>query len=256
MEPHTTKQKRFQILILALVTFILLIACLSVFFAQRNERVGNVDLINKTDFGNDQIIDHQDFERVQAELRKILTEHYATPASETIVASIRNSSYIEENYQGSSENGASINFLMDVENNRVTYRVFIIHDSVAPYAISLNCVTAAESKYPDSFCIGTSGNSSIDANAAQLFPYRKIKDGQQTYLATHPSRSSQVILGIEAHCDDDTAKQAAKDDFSTVLQEHGINTDFVDFSYDDNVCKAFEDQGGGGHEHLHDGHYH
>jgi len=57
---------------------------------------------------------------------------------------------------------------------------------------------------------------------------------------------------VDANCDDETAKNAAVEDFKKIITERGMNTDGVVFSFDESNCKAYEDHGGGGHgDHNH-----
>ena len=61
-----------------------------------------------------------------------------------------------------------------------------------------------------------------------------------------------AMLAVDANCDDETAKNAAVEDFKKIISERGMNTDGVVFSFDESYCKAYEDHGGGGHgDHNH-----
>jgi hypothetical protein len=247
MNEEAIIKKRIKVFVLIFVAFVLVIVGLSLAIPKLTDENYKIDIVNKQEIKKDSVVDEKDFKRVQKELRRVLQEYYNTPENEAIEASVRESSYKETNYSGKSDSQTEIEFLMDVENNKATYWVYIIHDSNAPYAISLNCANVKESKYPDTFCIGTNDNSSIDANLEDLFPYRKIENGKQIYKATHPTHSTGILLAVDANCDDETAKNAAVEDFKKIITERGMNTDGVVFSFDESNCKAYEDHGGGGH---------
>lgn len=241
MDEFEVIRKRKIVLFLGSIVFIVFIIAISMLISKLSETDYKVSIVNASSSRKDRIISNDDFDRLKAEVRRVMTNNYGIDSDEQVEVSIRESSYTEERLDGASEEFTTIKFLADVENTKSTYWVWLVHNSTSPIDISLNCASASESKYPDTFCIGTSGNSSIDANFKDLFPFVGVNnDGSRAYTFLHKEHQQFIELGVDAMCDDNEAIDRAKADLEKEFKKRGIKMDNYPINIDKGTCKAYE----------------
>ena len=251
MNDSDITSRRTKLLIFGIVTFVLVVVAGSIavnFFANMSH--ANVDIVNSANPNG--VIDTNDYNRVKAEIRDLARAHYGLEDGEKINATIRESTYEEIG----DENSKRISFLIDVENTKVTYRVWLDHINKDSYgSIALSCVAPKEAKYPESFCIGTDGHSSIDVTMEGDLPYRKMDDdGEVLYKVDHPAYEPKLILELYTKCDDKTTQEKYTKEIKEWITAYGIDAEQVSFEFDETACLVYEDNmnnahGGHGHNH-------
>ena len=232
-------RQRAIILVLGFICFTFIIVALSFiigFFASDDPKVdiSNEKTVQKSE---DTSINGHDYSMIKRQLRTLLTQSYNLDKNEEINAVIRESTYEEYG----QENNKTISFMLDVENIKVTYNVWMVQNASEPSEVSISCTSAKDAKYPETFCIGTEGHSSIDTNLASELPYRKIVDGEEKYNVRHEVYDPKLILSVFAKCDDEAAKEAAKKEVKEWIATFGLDPEQVPMEYKKEACKMYED---------------
>ena len=232
-------RQRTIILIVGFICFAFVIVALSFiigYFTSDDPKVAisNEKTVQKSE---DTSINGQDYSMIKKQLRTLLSQRYNLDENEEINAVIRESTYEEYG----EENNKTISFTIDVENVKVTYNVWMVQNAKEPSEVSISCTSAKDAKYPETFCIGTEGHSSIDTNLASELPYRKIVDGEEVYNVRHEVYDPKLILSVFAKCDDDAAKESAKEDVKKWISTFKLDPEQVPIEYKKEACKIYED---------------
>lgn len=232
-------RQRAIILVLGFICFASIIVALSFiigFFTSDDPKVdiSNEKTVQKSE---DTSINGHDYSMIKHQLRTLLTQSYNLDKNEEINAVIRESTYEEYG----QENNKTISFMLDVENVKVTYNVWMVQNASEPSEVSISCTSAKDAKYPETFCIGTEGHSSIDTNLASELPYRKIVGGEEKYNVRHEVYDPKLILSVFAKCDDEAAKEAAKKEVKEWIATFGLDPEQVPMEYKKEACKMYED---------------
>ncbi len=232
-------RQRAIVLILGFVCFVFAIIALSLIIGQLTKDDPQVAIANENAIKKSEIssIDDHDYSMIKNQLRAILTQYYNFDENEEINAIIRESTY-EEQGEG---NKKTISFTLDVESVKVSYNVWMIQNSKEASEVTISCTSAKDAKYPETFCIGSEGHSSIDTNMASELPYRKIVDGEEIYNVRHEAYDPKLILSVFAKCDDEAAKASAKEDLMEWISTFGLNPEQVPIEYKNEACKMYED---------------
>ena len=175
------------------------------------------------------------------------------PDDEEINIAFREGSYKEYKINGTSESSTQIEVLIDVENTKMTYLASITHGVNNFYGVGLSCTKSDVAKWPETFCVGTNFHSSIDANIANLLPYREIENNELKYTIKHVNNQAKLEVGVEARCNDKKAEDEAIEKAKSLLTKYGISKDQIPVQVDHGVCKAYEDyvdSNGHGNQHL------
>ena len=232
-------RQRTIILIVGFICFAFVIVALSFiigYFTSDDPKVAisNEKTVQKSE---DTSINGHDYSMIKKQLRTLLSQRYNLDENEEINAVIRESTYEEYG----EENNKTISFTIDVENVKVTYNVWMVQNAKEPSEVSISCTSAKDAKYPETFCIGTEGHSSIDTNLASELPYRKIVDGEEVYNVRHEVYDPKLILSVFAKCDDDAAKESAKEDVKKWISTFKLDPEQVPIEYKKEACKIYED---------------
>lgn len=242
MNEERTDVTRNRAILLAVgaVAFVILIIAISVVVSVLSDDDSGVTFANESNVtkSEDTSIEKHDYKLIKKQLRAVLTNRYNLPENEEINALIRESTYQESGDDGEK----TITFTLDVENVKVTYYVWMIQTSEEASEVSLSCAPAKDSKYPETFCIGTEGHSSIDANMSSQLPYRYIVNGEEKYKISHEPYEPYLILSIRAKCDDNEAVNVAKNNVREWISSFGLNPDQVPVEIDKTACEAYEDE--------------
>ena len=135
----------------------------------------------------------------------------------------------------------------------MTYLASITHGVNNFYGVGLSCTKSDVAKWPETFCVGTNFHSSIDANIANLLPYREIENNELKYTIKHVNNQAKLEVGVEARCNDKKAEDEAIEKAKSLLTKYGISKDQIPVQVDHGVCKAYEDyvdSNGHGNQHL------
>ena len=136
-------------------------------------------------------------------------------------------------------------FLVDVDNYKLTYRaeVWDKNGSNSSQAY-FYCVEPGESKYPDHFCIGYNGQSTISVTIGPNLPL-SAKETKSHYLyeARVKYREKSITPYIEIFtvaCNGEAAKEEIRADFRNWISNQGYEPDLFTIEIPDNCRHAGE----------------
>ncbi len=233
-------RNRAIILVVGALAFIAVVAAISIAVITLSEDDSGVTIANENNVtkSEETSIKKHDYELIKRQLRGVLKDRYSIPEDEEIKAIIRESTYKETG----DDDEKTITFTIDVENAKVTYYVWMIQSSDDASEVSLSCAPTNDSKWPESFCIGTEGHSSIDANMNPQLPYRYVVDGVEKWRLTHEAYDPTLMLHVRAYCDDNEAVNAAKNGAREWVKSFGLDPDKVPIEEEKTACQAYEDE--------------
>lgn len=237
---------RKHILIFAALSFVLVIIAFSIVInAIINRDTSNVSIVNQQNVAG--VVNTKDYNIVKEAVRAVLKSRYNISDDEEINASIRESTYSETG----DDDSKRISFLIDIENVKVTYSVWINHSNPNDYlGVSLSCTTAKEAKYPETFCIGTEGHSSIDTMLASDLPHRKIVNDEVLYTVSHVDYEPVLDISLYTKCDDKRTQEQYMSEIKEWIKGYGLDPEQVRTNLDQTACSVYEDNMGdfhGGH---------
>lgn len=233
-------RNRTILLIVGAIAFVAVIIAISIVAITLSSDDSGVKIANEDNVtdAEDSSIESHDYSLIKKQLRTLLTDSYALPENEEIKALIRESTYAE-----SGEDGEKIiTFTLDVESVKTTFYVWMSQTSEDASEVSISCAPTNDSKYPETFCIGTEGYSSIDANMSADLPYRYKENGELKFEITHEEYDPRLILSVQASCDDDAAVETAKNKAKEWIKSYGLDPEQVPIEENKSSCKAYEDQ--------------
>lgn len=233
-------RNRAILLIVGALAFIAVVVAISIVVITIMDDDSGVTIANESNVtkSDDTSIKKHDYELIKRQLRSVLKDRYSIPESEEINAIIRESTYKESG----EDDEKTITFTIDVENAKVTYYVWMIQTSEDASEVSLSCAPTNDSKWPETFCIGTEGYSSIDANMASQLPHRYVVDGDEKWKLTHEAYDPKLELHVRARCDDNESVNAAKNAAREWVKGFGLNPDQVPVEENKTACQAYEDE--------------
>ncbi len=234
-----TTKNRTILLIVGAVAFVLVIIALSMLISRLSTDDSNVTLVNENNVtqAEESTVKQKDYSLIKKQLRDLLTSQYNVSENEEIRALIRESTYTENG----DENEKVISFTLDVENTKTTFYIWMSQTSEDASEVSISCAPVNDSKYPETFCIGTEGYSSIDANLSADLPYRYKENGELKFEITHEVYDPKLVLSVQASCDDEEAVETAKAQAKAWIKSYGLDPEQVPIEEDKTSCKAYED---------------
>lgn len=183
------------------ITFVFLIITLSVILKNIFKQEAKIS----NDSGRDSaIISDQEISRVRTEVYKsikdIYTDDYYKDIFPNGIDNIGDKDVeLGIRWNTVQKNEGSTSFLADFDEYRQTYRIYIAEDEIL-----LTCPKVSESKYPESFCVGNSGDSddSITAVFGSALPYSgQTEDGYEyTVMRDKNSRKNGSITVLSYSC--------------------------------------------------------
>ena len=231
-------KKQIIILALGVSVFVLLIVFVSLIIMNVTKENPNVSMANEETVKKEGVIDDQDLDFVKTQVRDLSKFLYALDDDQEIEVSVRESTYKEEPY---GKDGKYISVVVDVDTTKASYRAEFEHHSAKTKRVVFSCLPASESKYPEAFCYGTEGHSSIDSTLSDMLPYRKIVNGVEYYKVDKDNTAVRLLIQVQATCDDDAARENAKAEVKKMVGEYGLDPEQVPISIDPTTCKAYED---------------
>lgn len=233
-----TKQ-RMTLAVVGFVCFALVIIALSVVISFLTADNSNVSIANEKELAKseDTSISSHDYSLIKKQIRDVVRDNYDLKDSEEVNVIIRESTYEEF---GDDKN-KTISFIVDIENIKVTYNVWMTQSSSDASEVTLSCASAKDSKYPKSFCIGSEGYSSIDSTLAADLPYRVIINGEEFFSVTHEPYDPKLIIHIYAKCDDTATQNKAINQMKEWINSYGLDAEQVPVEKDSTSCSVYED---------------
>ncbi len=232
-------RNRTILLIVGAIAFAAIIVAISIVAVTLSGDDSGVEIANEDNVtsAEESSIESHDYSLIKKQLRTLLTDSYSLPENEEIKALIRESTYTE-----SGEDGKKIiSFTLDVENVKTTFYIWMSQTSEDASEVSISCAPTNDSKYPETFCIGTEGYSSIDANLSADLPYRYKENGELKFEITHEVYDPKLVLSVQASCDDEEAVETAKAQAKAWIKSYGLDPEQVPIEEDKTSCKAYED---------------
>lgn len=221
---------RRNLVVLALVAFVLLVVALSLAIKYFVDNSSRVAVKNTRDING--LIDDNDYQKMKTSLHKLLEDKYGISKDTVVDATIRESSYNDR----TNGNEGAISFLLDIDSLKLTYNVSIIHSSSSHFDISFGCPKLSASKYPETFCIATDNHSTIDAELDNKLPYRGYIDGISTYVIRHNVNVPKLTIEIYTLCGDTAARERALKDALTWIDGTGISSEFIPYEAPEKFC--------------------
>lgn len=252
MDEQQIIRRRKILAILLATSFILIVIVAGVVISLLSNDDFGVNIKNEDSLkseNKDITLDSNDMKALREHIRSISE----VPDDEEINVAFREGSYKEYKINGTSESSTQIEVLIDVENTKMTYLASITHGVNNFYGVGLSCTKSDVAKWPETFCVGTNFHSSIDANIANLLPYREIENNELKYTIKHVNNQAKLEVGVEARCNDKKAEDEAIEKAKSLLTKYGISKDQIPVQVDHGVCKAYEDyvdSNGHGNQHL------
>ncbi len=233
------KKQIFAFVIIAYsIISILIVLIVLVFFTYDDQKIIINNELKTIDNNN---ISRDDYTVIRKNLRLLSTNTYKHNPDEEIIASVRESTY--------SESGNTISFIMDVESLKSTYAVWLSHGAKNAEEVELSCVSNKVSKYPDEFCIGSDGQSTIDADLEGYLPLKEFySSGRPKYVVTHQAYTTKLEAKVYVKCDDEEGRTNIENEIKAWITQKGVNAEKVPIEYDKNACLDYEDDDAhGGH---------
>lgn len=131
------------------------------------------------------------------------------------------------------------NFLVDVDNYKVTYRAEVWERKEKKNSeVFFYCVPPSQSKYPDNFCVGYNGQSTISVTIGYSLPL-KAKKTESGYLydakIKYKDNSIWPYIDIFVNsCGRKKIKEEVLIDFKNWIRDQGYNPEIYDIQIPDN----------------------
>ena len=247
MNDNGVNRKKIIIFSLAVAVFILAIVFISLLIMNLTKKDPNVSLLNESTTKEEGVIDNKDIDFIKAQVRDLSKFLYNLDDKTEIVASIRESTYQEQPY---GKDGKYIELVIDVDTTKASYRAAFEHNAANGKRVVFMCLPAKESKYPESFCMGSEGHSSIDSTLGDILPYRKYNGKNLLYkLGKRVDGSVGLNLEVWTTCEDNATREKALAEVKEVIRNTGLDPEQVPLAVDETTCKAYEDslRGHGSH---------
>lgn len=243
MQNNDVSLKRRYALLALVACGVLLIVVASMILSSILAPDYKVDIMNEGSVKKENkegVVSKKDFDNVKQVVRRVARDNYKVNDDERLDVRVRESTYAEKK----AGKTTTVEFIIDVENIKASYAVSLWHDTSEVYHVDLKCTSAADAKYPETFCIGTNFYSSIDSNFKDKLPYRKVVNGVQKYVLRQINNQAKLSLGVDAKCDDQNAISAARTEVEEMIASYGLDPKQVPIETDINVCRAFEEEMG------------
>ena len=232
-------KKQLIIFGLAISVFVLLIVFISLLVMNLTKDNPNVSIVNESTTKKEGVIDNKDIDFIKSQVRDLSKFIYNLDDDTEIVASIRESTYVEKSF---GENDKYIELVIDVDTTKASYRAEFEHNAANGKRVIFMCLPSSESKYPEAFCMGSEGHSSIDSTLGDILPYRKMVDGSQLYkLDKRIDGNVGLLLEVQATCDDDATREKAVSEVKELIRTYGLDPEQVPLGVDETTCHAYED---------------
>ena len=132
-------------------------------------------------------------------------------------------------------------FIVDVDDYQVSYSAEIWDmKNDKDYQAFFYCVAPEESKYPNNFCVGYNGQSTIDVTIGNALPLvaKKTRSGYYYDVKVeYKKKSIQPYLFVYASVCNDTDKiNEIREDLRTWIQEKGYNPDMYTIEIPSESC--------------------
>ena len=173
--------QRKLFIISLIVLFVVLIIFVSFLWSRMGGEDYGVNIANQQNLQS-QLSAH-DLENLKKNFRDTIAPYYQIPDTTDINLTIRQATYASSDVS----NNQQISFLMDSDTIQSTYEVWLLVNGDNFTDVSFNCVKRTDSRYPNSFCIGTDGISTIDLELSQYLPYNGTTDHGYNYEIYHNS---------------------------------------------------------------------
>ena len=180
---------------------------------------------------------------IQKRLYETIDLAYGIKDGKTPIADIR-----KETIKTSSQGDGTViySFIVDVDAYEVTYnaKVYQTKDEKDSSAY-FNCVEPAQSKYPNKFCIGYNGHSTIDVTIGNSLPLSAKETKQHHYLydakVAYKKKTAYPYIEIFTKaCDDPNAKNEVRSDFRDWISDLGYDPDLFTIEIPDYCSHAVE----------------
>ncbi len=239
MDNGVMNKKRLVIFGLSISVFILFIVLISLVVMNITKEDPKVSMLNEETLKDEGVINNKDIDFIKSQVRELSKFLYGIDDDTEIVTSIRESTYKEKPY---GDDGKYIEVVVDVETTKASYFAEFEHEASKGKRVMFSCLPSNEAKYPEAFCMGSEGHSSIDSTLGDVLPYRKMVNGSQLYkLGKRTDGIVGLTLEVQATCDDDAAREKAKTEVKELIHSYGLDPEQVPLSVDPNTCKAYED---------------
>ena len=217
MDNGAIDKKRLIIFGLAISVFVLLIVLISLIIMNATKEDPKVSVLNEETVKEEGVINNKDLDFIKSQVRELSRFLYNIDDDTEIVTSVRESTYKEKPY---GLDGKYIEVVIDVETTKASYYAEFEHEASKGKRVIFSCLPASEAKYPEAFCMGSEGHSSIDSTMGDILPYRKMVNGSQLYKLDKNPEGVGLKLEVQTTCDDDaTREQAKKEALKAAVQE-------------------------------------
>ena len=220
--------KRFKIIIVSLIAlFVIVIIAISVISVfVRGKKQANV--VNEGDRVEE--VSKQDMDDMKTSLYYAL-ENAGVKANQVNDSAIRWSTVYKEDL---GEGDYRTSFVVDIDSIKQTYIVYT--NGSEAY---ITCPELSISKYPESFCIGNSGDGDDSISIVlgnSMFPYEGSLEGNVSYSLNRDWENHELIVHVFDCKDNKSAIDASLKDVDRIIKEHKGNPEVFKKRVETNNC--------------------
>jgi hypothetical protein len=173
---------------------------------------------------------------IQKRLREAIDLAYGVERGKDPIGTIRNESVVTKD---EADGTKQYSFLVDVDNYEVTYRAEVWEKKEKKTSeVFFYCVPPRQSKYPDKFCVGYNGQSTISVTIGYSLPLiAKQTNIGNYYDARIKYKENSIWPYIEifvSSCGNERIKSDVREDFSNWIKDQGYNPSIYNVEIPDN----------------------